>query len=294
MATLNTNAANLYKAGFEYLLTQTVSKFRPLVTTEFFDSAEQFYINQIGSTSVAVVADPTADSVYASTTTARRLIEKDAYIRNELVTNKDLNNMNFDPKADLVQRIMSAYGVAMDTAIVNAAVGTAKTGKAGGTNVTFPAGNILAHGSAGLTYAKALSGIEFFLGKDYEGGEVSWVIGPKQATELLNINNFIDTDFARIQNSGIRTPMTSGYLGSLNLGIRVNVFVSTNLPEDTNIRDTLMFTKQGIGLGIGKEVSVDILKNPSKNAQHQITTEAIFGASRLDEDQVYMIRCSEA
>ena len=294
MATLNTNASNFYQAGFEYLLTQTASKFRPLVTVKYFPGDEQFYMNQIGSVTVSAVADPSADSVYASTTTARRLIEKESYIYNELVLTKDLNNMNFDPKADLVQRIMSGYGVSMDSAIIAAATGTAKTGKAGGTNVTFPAGNTIAHGSAGLTYAKALSAIEFFLGKDFEGGEVSWVIGPKQATELLNIDKFIDNDFTRIQNSGITTPMTAGYIGSLNLGIRVNIFVSTKLAVASNIRTTLMFTKGGIGLGIGKEVGVDILKNPNKNAQTQITTEAIFGASRLDENQVLAIACSEA
>lgn len=294
MATLNTNASVQFKPGLELLLAQTVSKFKPLVRTEFFNSDEQFYINQIGSTTVAIVADPTAASIFASTTTARRLIEKDSYIRNEFVTDKDLNNMNFDPKAAMIQRIVSAYGVAMDAAIIAAAVGTAKTGKAGATNVTFPAGNILAHGSTGLTYAKALAGIEFFLGKNFEGGEISWVVGPKQVAEAMNIANIINSDFARVQAAGITTPMTTGYMTSLNLGIKVHIYVSTLLPVDTNIRDTLMFTKNGIGLGVGKEVGVKILDNAEHNAQTQITTEAIFGASRLDEDQVYMIRCSEA
>lgn len=295
MATLNTNAANLYKAGFEYLLTQTASKFRPLVTVEHFGNAEEFHMNQIAGTTVSTVADLTADSVYASTSTSRRQITKSNYYRNELVTDRQLNDMNFDPKSDLVQRIMSAYGAAMDSAIITAATGDAKTGKAGGTTTSFPAGNTIAHGSAGLTYAKALEAIEFFLGKDYESADpLSWVIGAKQVTELLNIDKFIDNDFSRLQKTGINTPMTSGYIGTLNLGIPVNVFVSSKLAVATSIRSTLLFSKRGIGLGIGKEVEVQIAKNPSKNMQTQITTGAIFGASRLDEDQVLEIECSEA
>lgn len=294
MATLNTNAAVQFKAGFEYLLAQTSSKFRPLITVENFSNAEQFYVNQIGSAAtLTAVADPTVASVYSSITTSRRLIEKAYYPRNEFVSNLDLNNMNFDPKADIVKRVMEAYARTMDSVVIAAAVGTAKTGKTGGTNVTFPAGNILAHGSTGATYAKILTGLEFFLGKNFEGQELSWVVGPRQATELLNINNIINADFSRIQGAGITTPMTSGYLTTLNLGVKVNVYVSTLLPVATNVRDTLLFAKGGIALGVGKEVSVEILKNPSNNAQPQITTEAIFGATRLDEDQVYMIRCQE-
>lgn len=294
MATLNTNVANLYKKGFEYLLTQQMSKFRPLVSVYSSAGGEGYYVNQISGTTVGTVADPTADSVYASTSTSRRLIEKDNYIRNEIITNRQLNDMNFDPKSDIVQRIMSAYGVAMDEAIITASQAGAKTGKAGGTTTNLPAGNTLAHASAGLTYAKALDAIEFFLGKDFEGDSVSWIIGPKQAAELLNIDKFIDNDFARIQNSGVTTPMSSGYLGTLKLGINVNIFVSTKLAVASNIRDTLMFSKNGIGLAIGKDVDVEIMKNPAKNMQPQITTEAFFGASRLDEDQVLVLECSEA
>ena len=295
MATLNTNAAIQFQAGFEYLLGQTASKFRPLITTKMFDNAEQFYVNQIGNAAaVTAVADPTTASVYSSITTARRLIEKAYYPRNEFVTSLDLNNMNFDPKADIVKRIMETYARTMDAVVIAGAVGTAKTGKAGGTNVTFPVGNILAHGSAGATYAKILSGLEFFLGKNFEGGELSWVVGPRQATELLNINNVINSDFARVQGAGITTPMTSGYLTTINLGVKINVYVSTALPVATNVRDTLLFAKGGIALGVGKEVGVKLLDNPSANGQLQITTEAIFGATRLDEDQVYMIRCLES
>ena len=113
MATLNTNAENVYKKGFNVLLQQTASKFRPLVTVENFNNAEEFYINQIGATTVAAVADLSAASTFTSTTTARRQITKNNYVKNELVLDDQLNDMSFDPKSAIVQntirRISSNY-----------------------------------------------------------------------------------------------------------------------------------------------------------------------------------------
>lgn len=294
MATLSTNFEKVYKAGFTPLLQQMVSKLRPLVMVENFSNAEEWYMNQISAVTVSEVADLTASTTLSSTTTARRQITKSNYYYHELVTDDQVNNMSFDPKASLVTNILRGFARRTDALIIAAAQANANTGKNGGTSTALPAGNTLAHGSAGATYDKLLSGVEFFLDNDYVGTDLTWVIGPTQAKELLNIDKFINNDFTRLQSSGIISPMMSGYLGTLNLGININIFVSTQLAVATNIRDTLLFSKEGIGLGIGTEPSVKMVTRGDLNSQEQISIGCIMGASRLDEEQVYVIECDES
>jgi hypothetical protein len=293
MATLNVNAENAYKKGFEVLLQQTASKFRPLVTVEEFGNAEEFYINQIGSTTIASIADLSAASIFTSTTTSRRQITKAIYAKNELILDDQLNDMSWDPKSAIVQNTIRAVARQMDAAIITAAQASANTGKAGATAVAFPAGNTLANGGTNGTYAKLLTGVEFFLDNNFEGERLTHVISPKVLSAYMGINQIIDGDFSRLHQGGIAAPMNNGYAFTLNLGVKVDVFVSTQLNVATNIADTLLFSKNGIGLGIGKDVSVKIAPNPERNMQEQITTIAIFGASRLDEEQVYVIECDE-
>lgn len=291
--TSDTTAEKIYQSGFNVLLQQTASKFKPLVTVKEFNNAEEFYINQISSTTVSAVADLSATSNFTNTATARRQITKANYVRNELILDDELNEMSFDPQSAIVQNIMRAYARKMDEVIITAAQANANTGKNGGTSTALPAGNTIANGGTGGTYAKLLDGVQFFLDNDFEGDRLAHVVSPKVLTDYLNLDKIIDNDFARIQQGGIATPMGSGYAFTLNLGIKVDVYVSTQLAVATNIRDTLLFSKEGIGLGIGKDVEVRIGYNPERNSQKQITTIALFGASRLDEEQVVVIEADE-
>jgi hypothetical protein len=294
MATLNTNAEKAYQAGFTPLLQQTMSKLRGLITVKNFSNAEEWYMNQIGEVSVSEVADLTQATVLSSATTARRQITKSNYYYHELVLDDHLNDMSFDPKSDIVSNILRGFARNADDLIIAAAQADANTGKNGGTTTSFPGGNTIAHGSTGMTYAKILEGVEKFLEGDFEGDRVSLIVGPKQATELLNIDKFIDNDFNRVQASDIVSPMLSGYLGSLKLGIAVDIFTSARLAVDTDIRDCLMFSRNGIGLGIGAEPTVKFVTRGDLNSQTQISVGAIMGASRLDEEQVYVLECDES
>lgn len=293
---LNTVFEKTYQAGFEPLLEQMVSKFKPLVSVKTFNNAEEFYMNQIGGGNgvISSIADLSATTSFSTTPTARRQITKASYAYHELILDNQLDNMSFDPESDITTNILGRFARTVDDLLITAAQATANTGKEGGTSTALPAGNTIAHGSTGMTYDKILAGVEKFLGADYAGGPVSLVVGPKQVRELMNVDKFIDNDFARLQGSEIGSAMLSGYVGTLKPGLTVNIFTSTRLAVATNIRDCLMFSPQGIGLGIGKNVEVRTGYNPERNMQHQISVIATMGASRLDEEQVYVIEADES
>lgn len=295
MPTLSTNIEKVYQKGFTPLLQAMVSKLRPLVTVKSFPNAKEFYMNQIGQTSVSEVSDLTAATILSSTTTARRQIKKKNYYYHELITDDQVNNMSFDPKADLVTNIMRAFAVKIDEVIVAAATATALTGVDGGTSTVFDTANqTIVHGSSGAGYQKILDGVEIYLANDFVGDRLSWIVGPKQVNELLNVSQITNRDYMKLQPTEIMSPMMNGYLFTINVGINVDVFVSTALAVTSQVRSTLLFPKGGIGFGIGLEPNAKFVTRGDLNSQDQISIGAIFGASRLDEQQVVVIECDES
>ena len=296
MATLNTNAEKAYEKGLKPLLQQEVSKFKPLVTVKNFSTAEEWYMNQIGSTSVSEVADLTAATVLANTTTARRQITKSNYYYHELVLDDHLNDMSFDPKSDLVQNIIKAFKRQMDATIVAAATAAANTGKNGGTSTTFPAGQIIdSAAAAGFTYAKVLEAVKLYNTNDFTGERLACVIGPEQVEELFNIKEFVNSDYTRLQATPIAPGFLGGYLGSMNVGVIIDFYTYGTLTVPaSDQRDCLLFPKDGIGLGVGMEPTVKFVTRGDLNSQLQISVGSIFGASRLDEEKVVAIRCDES
>ena len=75
----------------------------------------------------------------------------------DLIDDQDKIRMLSDPTSVYAKAAAAGIGRAMDDTIIAAFNASASTGKAGTTSTALPAGNIIAHGSAGLTVAKLIS-----------------------------------------------------------------------------------------------------------------------------------------
>lgn len=298
MATLSVNYHDLYKEGLQELLTQTVSRLRPLVMVESMKGGDTLNVDQVRGATVSEVANLSAATVFSNIQTARRQIKKKNYYYHELVTDDQLNNVPYDPKAPLIRRVISAFGEKMDEIIYNGAVGSADTGHDGSTPVTFDdttldaggTGRAILDGGTNATYPKLLEACEFFRLKDYEGRRLIHICHPSALTAYYNIDKVIDNDFSRLHEGGLATPMSAGYEFTLKLGYNIDVFTSNKVAVTANIADNLIMTPEGVGFGIGMEPTVWQARNPERNMQMQFSVGSLFGATRLDEDQVVKIK----
>jgi len=75
----------------------------------------------------------------------------------DLIDSVDKVRMLADPTSTYARAAAAAMGRSMDDVIIAAMNGNAQTGKAGTTATALPAGQKVAHGSAGLTIAKLVS-----------------------------------------------------------------------------------------------------------------------------------------
>jgi hypothetical protein len=93
-----------------------------------------------------------------------------------------------------------AMGRAMDDAIIAAATGTAYSGVAGGTSVSLPAGNKVAHGGVGLSVTKLLNAKEILDANDIDPDEPRFLVcSAGQLADLLAITQITSADYNSVK-----------------------------------------------------------------------------------------------
>ena len=217
---------------------------------------------------------------------SRRKVSLDDYDWADLIDQEDKVRMLISPSSEYAQAGAWAMGRAMDDALIAAATGNAFGGVAGGTTVALPSGNKVAHGSAGLNLAKLLSGKEIIDAADVDPEEERYVVcAAGQITDLLNVTQVTSSDFATVK------ALAQGDIDTF-LGFR---FIrSERLGQDSDgNRQVLMFTKSALGLAIGADVQTRISERDDKNYATQVFLSMSIGATRIEEEKMVEIACTE-
>ena len=90
----------------------------------------------------------------------------------------------------------------MDDVCISAFLGTANTGVAGGTSTSLPAGQKIAHGSAGLTIAKLITAKKTLDANSVDSSIPRYIaVSPEQSEELLNNTTVTSSDYNTVINT---------------------------------------------------------------------------------------------
>ena len=173
---------------------------------------------------------------------------------------------------------------AIDDLIIAAATGNAVDGA--GSNVALPAGQKIAHGSAGLTLAKLISAKEILDGNDVDPDEERYmVLGSQQVSNLLNTTEVKSADYNSIK---------ALVQGDIDTFMGFKFLRSERLTLASTQRTCFAFTKSAMGLGIGKDVSTKIDLRPDKSYAHQVYLSFVAGATRVQDECVVEVLCTES
>tara|TARA_R100001198_G_scaffold48518_1_gene27018 strand:- start:578 stop:1114 length:537 start_codon:yes stop_codon:yes gene_type:complete len=177
-------------------------------------------------------------------------------------------------------------GRAMDDAIISAATGTAYSGVAGGTSVSLPSGQKVAHASGGLTLAKLLSAKEILDAADVDPDEPRFLVcAAGQIADLLNVSQVTSADYNTVR--ALAAGQIDTYLG-------FKFIQSERLGTDsTPSRQCLAFTKSAIGLAVGADVTTKISERADKNYATQVFLSMTIGATRIEEEKMVEIAANE-
>ncbi|MAH46171.1 hypothetical protein CMI37_10090 [Candidatus Pacearchaeota archaeon] len=282
---ITTAFVNQFSANVALLSQQTVSKLRKAVRVESV-TGEKAFFDQVGSVAAVKKTSRHADTPLVTTPHSRRMATMSDYIWADLIDDQDKLRMLADPTSTYAQAAASALGRAMDDEIITAAIGTAKTGATGSTSTTLPAGQKVAHGSAGLTIAKLISAKKILDANDVDPSIKRWIaVSPEQIEDLLNNTTVTSSDF-----NTVRALAT----GEVNTFVGFEFINSNRLNTDsTPSRQVIAWAEDGITLALGSDIKTKIDERPDKSYSMQVFAQLTVGAVRMEEEKVVEIACNE-
>lgn len=282
---ITTAFVNQFSANVQMLSQQMGSLLRNAVDTESVNGEKAFF-DQVGQAAAVLRTSRHADTPLVDTPHTRRMVTMSDYEYADLIDDSDKVRLLVDPTSTYSRAAAAAMGRAMDDVIITAALGTSQTGKDGSTSTTLPAGQKIAHGSAGLTIAKLVSAKELLDAASVDPSIPRHIIvSPKQISDLLNNTTVTSSDFNTVK------ALAQGEISSF---VGFNFIVSNRLNTDSNSdRQVIAFAQDGIKLAVGKEPAARIDERADKSYSTQVYYCQTIGATRMEEEKVVEIACNE-
>ena len=274
-----------YKSNVLHLAQQKGSRLRNAVRVEMVTGKSAFF-ERIGSTAAEKRTSRHSDTPRMDTPHSRRKVSLDDYDWADLIDQEDKVRMLISPQSEYAIAGANAMGRAMDTAIIDAATGTAYSGAAGGTSVSLPSGQKVAHSSADLSVAKLRSAKKILDAAEVDPDEERFLVcSAEQIDALLAETEVTSSDFNTIKTlvqGDIDTFMGFKFIRSERLNT-----------DSTPSRQVLAFAKSAIGLAIGADISTKISERADKNYATQVFLSMTIGATRIEEEKMVEIACNE-
>jgi hypothetical protein len=198
----------------------------------------------------------------------------------------DQVQMLVDPLSYYNQLGKMAMARTKDRLIIAALGGTAYAGKTGTTSVSLPSAQKIAHGSASLTLTKLLSAKEILDEAEVdEDAERYCVCAANQITSLLNTTEIKSDDYNTVK------ALVTGKVDTF-LGFK---FIRTQLLTLTSaVRYCYAYAKGAIGMGVLKDLESKVDQRSDVNYAWQVWNRMFMSATRIEDEQVVEIACSES
>lgn len=278
-----------YKQNVELLLQTMGSNLRSAVMSDTYTGEGGRPVNQIGSVTAQEKIARHADTPLIETPHDARWVEPRDFEWADLIDTQDKLRLLADPQGPYAQNGAMALGRKIDQILLEAALGTSKTGPQGGTNETFDTTNYqIAVGTTGLTVDKLRTAKRMLMGAKNRMSEPQYIaITAQQHDDLLN-----------------EPEVTSGdYNSSLVLvdGM-VKRFMGFNFIHIEDIADYLLdgssdqrcpcWVKSGLHLGMWNDIETRISERADKSYATQVYVKGTWGATRTQQGKVVEIICN--
>ena len=282
---ITTAFVNQYNANCKLILQQLEARFRDKVTIEALNGEKGFF-DYVGKVTPTQRTSRHGDTVYSDTPHSRRMITAVPYDVADLIDKPDDVRTLIDPTNKYLEAFRAGFARLIDAQIIAAARGTAYTGANGTTAVSLPSTQKVAAEAKGMTVEKLTSALEIFNRNDVPGDAEKWcAVGYKQISDLLKETKIGSADYNLVR------PLVEGKVTRF---MGFNFVHTEQLPVASNVRYCIAWIKPAITLAINYDIMARVTEMPTKNYSVQVFMSMMFGASRMEEEGVVEIACSEA
>ena len=266
-----------------HLAQQKGSRLRSAVNEQSV-TGEKFNFERLGT--VAAIAKTTqhTNTPVLDVPHSRRTATMADYHWADLIDNEDKVRMLVTPESHYAKSGANSMMRAIDDLIIAAATGNAVDGD--GNNVALPSGQKIAYGSAGMTLAKLITAKEILDSNDIDPDEDRFIVmGSRQISNLLNTTEVKSADYNSIK---------ALVQGDIDTFMGFKFLRSERLTLASTQRTCFAFTKSAMGLGIGSDIKTQIDVRPDKSYAHQVYLSFVAGATRVQDECVVEVTCTEA
>lgn len=196
------------------------------------------------------------------------------YYAGDWVDRLDELKTNIDERQIIASAGAQALGRKTDELLINA--------------LASASANIIADSNTGLTKDKILTAFETFGENDVpDDGQRFCIVGWKQWSDLLAIDEFVNADYIGAEN----LPFSSITQAKMFLG---TIFIPhSGLPVDgSDVRSCYYYHKTAVGHAAASDVQTDISWH-GERASHFVNNMMSQGAGLIDETGVVVINCDE-
>lgn len=277
-----------YTTNVMLLAQQNASRLRRAVTVGSYTGKAAVPVEQIGLVELQPLITRAGDTPVIETPHARRWVSPQAYGGGDYLDEEDKVQALINPDSAYARAQAAAANRAIDRAIINAAIGTAKVGADGTTNEAFDTTNFQITIGGVLNLATLVTAREKIMAANVDPDDEFYVVmRQRHISQLLAaaaVNNYVtpivtNQDFFPTAGP---SPLMSATL-PLIAGFRV---IQTELLASTQV---ICFAKSRMHLGLWKDVESSIDRVPTKNNNWLVQTKVIFGATRLEQAGVVSI-----
>jgi len=215
---------------------------------------------------------------------SRRKIVPRYFYMAPLVDNMDKVMLCKDPTNEIVQGNGGALARAKDTLIGLAFRATAYTGKDGTTAVSLASTQIIVHSSVGMNMAKIRAAKKRLDLNEVPLTDRYLALGAEEIEDLLAVTEVTSADYAQVK------ALVGGQIGTV---CGFTMVQSERLPITSTTRYCAAYHKTGVVLGnwLDFKASIDIM--PGLHFSAQVYAAQSYGATRLEEEKVVTIECTE-
>lgn len=266
------------------LAQQKMSKLRGAVRVKPGVIGKSSHFERIAATAAVKRTTRHGDTPLVNTQHSRRRVSLDDYDWADLVDQNDDVRLLIDPTSEYTINAAKAMNRTVDDLVIAALGAAAVNVLADDTTTTTAVANTIVHGSVGLTVAKLRSAMKKLDLNDVDEEDRYFVGSPDGKEDLLATTEATSSDFNTVK---------ALVDGSLKTFLGFEFIWSTRLPLASTTRTCYAFSKNSMGLAIGKDISNFVEPRYDKNGATQVRFTLAMGSVRVDELGVVPVEITE-
>lgn len=286
--TVEANYAVKFTDDFMLLAQQRESRLAMAVRDDpTFLEGKYGYFDRIAPTTGQSVTSRHAPTPSNPIEHSRRRIIRTTYNTADMIDRRDIRRMMKNPQSAYLQSMVAWAMRTKDDVIIAAANGSAYSidEDESATEVALPSAQKIAVGGTRLTYSKLNQAREILDAAEIYDEDRFLIITAKQETDLLNITEIKSRDFN--ERPVIRDGKVDRIMG-------FNVIRTERLTSSGGSRLCLAFARSAIGLAADARPLVRVTEESTRSYNWQLYLEFEAGATRIEDERLVQIACSES